>query len=173
MDNSWKRFIYEDGTGWGAHLDFWIIDLPNRFYHRRALQDDIGGSSNKRESMKLFDPVLATLRVAEALAVPLHFARTLGLAEKGQAIGYGFRWTGLSGRELSTWANPERHISPGRRSVQDEVTIFVNVPASANEGALTPIVKNVMDDVTSIFSGFTIPQQVVENMVKRLFDRRL
>lgn len=73
----WEAFIYGRGGGFRNRLDFWLAEPAGRFYHYRALQDDFTEGRPYPEAMTTLDPFLVILRTAEAIAVPMVFARAM------------------------------------------------------------------------------------------------
>ena len=70
-------------------------------------------------------------------------ARNLGWTPNGTA-GFAFQWTGLNGRELSSWVNPLRWVgAPGGRSRSAAAESFVEVPLEIPHSALAWIIHDV------------------------------
>jgi hypothetical protein len=75
-DKGWEALIISlDGAARSKHVDFLRFDPLGEFYLWRVLQDDV---SDKIPPRKILDPVLVTLRVAEAILVGLAIAKALG-----------------------------------------------------------------------------------------------
>lgn len=85
-----------------AHSDYWRASGSGCLYLRRGYEED---SSETQQPGRLFSNSLAIWRVAEALLHVREFTRALGLAGHHR-VAFEARWTGLEGRELSSW--PER-----------------------------------------------------------------
>ncbi|MEM7408859.1 MAG: RNA-binding domain-containing protein [Myxococcota bacterium] len=171
--DGWEAFIWSAEPGLSSHLDFWRRDPGGEFYLLRALQDDL---VQRIEPLKSLDFALVVLRVAEAIAVPLRFARAMLLSDadaETAEVAFAFRWTGLANRELSSWASPGRDISPGRICMQDRVSAEVVVPVETSPSALAGFVGNVVARVFAVFQGFELGDSVVEDLVERLLARRL
>jgi hypothetical protein len=123
--------------------------------------------------MTEFDFGLPVIRVAEVIGVALAYAKALGTSGADAAVLFGFRWAGLQGRELSSWAQPLRHISPGRHAYRDEVFSSVTVPLETPLSAVHQFVHAATESLFEAFDGFQLSQQVVEDLTNRLFQRRL
>ena len=123
--------------------------------------------------MTEFDFGLPVIRVAEAIGVALAYARALGTSGADAAVLLGFRWTGLQGRELSSWAQPLRHISPGRHAYRDEVFSSVAIPLETPLLAVHQFVQAATESLFEAFDGFQLSREVVEDLTNRLFQRRL
>lgn len=167
----WESMIAFLNSGWHDALDFWRISPQGRFYLYRALQDDIGGGRVGDTRLKTLDFGLTVLRVAEAIAVAIAFAKAMGAAEELN-IYFGFRWTGLKDRVLSSWANPSRDIL-ARKSYQNEVVSYVDVPVNVPKSALYTYVHKANKNVFEIFDGFLLSESVTEDLVARLLERKL
>jgi hypothetical protein len=57
--------------------------------------------------LSAFDFGLPILRVAEAIAVAIEYWKIVG-ARRDATVHVAFRWSGVKGRRLSNWAQPER-----------------------------------------------------------------
>ena len=121
MKGVWEALIVILPAEWSRHVDFMRLDPKGRFYLRRALQDDISGSNRAPKPLSALDFALPILRVAEAIAVGIAFAKAMGCAVETTLLAFAFQWTQLRGRELVSWARQERLIIPGRHAYQNEV----------------------------------------------------
>jgi hypothetical protein len=119
-----------------------VAGISAEFYLYRAFQDDAPVRDRGPAPMTEFDFGLPVIRVAEAIGVALAYARALGTSGADAAVLLGFRWTGLQGRELSSWAQPLRHISPGRHAYRGEVFSNVVVPLDAPTSAIHQFVHS-------------------------------
>ena len=111
--------------------------------------------------------------MAEAIGVALAYARAVGTSGAGAAVLLGFRWTGLQGRELSSWAQPLRDISPGRHAYRDEVFSSVVVALETPTSAIHQFVHAATESLFEAFDGFQLSREIVEELTNRLFQRRL
>ncbi|SNR58215.1 ATP-binding protein [Paracoccus sediminis] len=169
MDGVWQSVIANIGAGWSSHLDIQTMDASGVFYLWRLLQDDL---TNKVEPLTKLDPILIIYRVAETIAVGLSFARALGQAEDTR-LGFLFRWDKLRGRTLDAWADRISYFSPGREAFDQRVESFVEVSAGTPVSAIAPAVGHVIAPLMRAFDGFEISQNVVEQRVQRLLERKL
>ncbi len=92
------------------------------------------------ERGKALDAILVVLRTAEAIAVGLGVVKGLGWPVEGTKLGFGFRWTKLSGRELSSWANPMVGILPNHVADDDSAETFVELSLDTPVSAIAPYV---------------------------------
>ncbi len=169
----WEAFIASLAVSWSRQVDFMRLDPKGRFYLRRALQDDVSGSQRAPKPLTVIDFGLPVLRTAEAIAVGLAFAKAMGCNPESTFLAFAFRWTRLRGRELSSWAQPGRDISPGRKAYQDEVLAFVTVPLETPLSALSEFVNQAVQPLFEVFDGFTLSKDVVEDFTRRMVERKL
>jgi hypothetical protein len=169
-DRAWEALILSN-QGWAKHLDFSRFDPKGEFYLHRALQDDL---SDTIEPRKWLDPIHVLIRVAEAIAVGLAFAKALGWKEDDARLGFAFRWTGLSGRGLASWANPLSKLRRGGHLAHDNVVAtFTELSLDTPVSAIAPFVDQATQDLFALFGGYKMPTEAVEEWVSRLLERRL
>ena len=172
VNGVWEAFIASLGSGLSDHVDFMRLDPKGRFYLRRALQDDISGIPRAPKPLSVLDFGLPVIRTAEAIAVGITFAKAMGCNPENTLLAFAFRWTRLRGRELGSWAQPGRYISPGRHAYQDDVTALVNVPLETPLSALSEFVNQAVQPLFEVFDGFTLRKDVVEDLTRRLVERK-
>lgn len=172
LDGVWEEFIVALGGGID-HIDFIRLDPQGTFYLRRALQDDISGSQRAPEPLKVLDFGLPVIRVAEALAVGMAFAKAMGCNNEDTTLSFAFKWSKLRGRQLTSWAQPERYISSGRYAYQDDVLSLVNLPLDTPLSALHEFVNQAVEPLFQVFDGFQLGIGIVEDLTQRLVERRL
>ena len=155
------------------HLDFMRLDPKGRFYLRRAFEDDIQDTPRAPKPMTCLDFVLPIVRTAEAIAVGIAFAKAMNCDPEKVQLAFGFRWTGLRGRQLTSWVEPTRHIFPGITAYQDEITAFVKVPLETPLSALGEFVSQAIKPLFRVFDGFELSKDVVEDLTRETIERRL
>lgn len=175
FERGWEAFVYRyEAESWYNHLDFWRAEPAGRFYLYRAFEDDITEGRGYPEAMTTLDFGLVILRTAEAMAVPMTFARAMALSAEETNLHYLFRWSGLQGRELSAWANPGRFVSPGYVCHQHEVTSpVVVIPLDTPASAIAPFVREATADLFAAFNGFEPGTEVTENLTRDILTRNL
>lgn len=173
INGTWESMLVSLESSWTDHIDFMRFDPKGKFYLRRALKDDISSSSNAPEPMKALDFSLPIIRTAEAIAVGMSFAKAMGCDQENTQLAFAFKWSKLLGRQLISWVNPGRHISPGRAAYQDEVITYINVPLETPLSALGDFVNKVVQPLYEIFGGFSLSLEVVEDLTQRLIQRKL
>jgi hypothetical protein len=122
---------------------------------------------------KFLDPIVVIIRVAEAIAVGLAFAKALEWEQETTRLGFAFRWTKLKGRELKTWANPSVLISAYEAAHDDEVTTYVELSLDTPVTAISPSVEQAVQDLFVLFGGYRLPSNAIEHWVQRLVERKL
>jgi len=172
MDGRWEALIVAL-DGWPRHINFMQLDPKGAFYLRWALQDDITSSQNAPLPNEVFDFGLPVIRCAEAVAVGLAFAKAMDCNPELCHLQFAFRWSGLEGRELSSWAQPSRIISSGRAAHQDQVTVFQRVPLDTPLSAIGGLLATMLKPLYAVFDGFELAPAVVEDLSARLVERRL
>ena len=171
-DGIWEALITSLGDGFASHIDYWRLSPDGQFYLYRAFQDDIGSSDQAPQPGTALDFGLAILRAAECVAVSIAFAKAMGCSEDS-SINIVFRWSGLRGRTLSSWANPGRYLSYERSAYQDEVVSIIEIPIDTAQGALSGYVHQIISQLFEVFDGFELSEEVTDDLVRRLLERRL
>lgn len=172
FNGAWEALMISVGQGWLTHVDFWRIHPRGWFYHRRALEDDLPRTERHPKPLTLFDFGIPLWRVGEAIAVGLSFAKALGCPPETGQLYFRFKWTGLRGRQLASWAEPARYISAGQASHQDEIESTIIVPANLPIASIPESVYKVTQPLYEIFNGFALGKDTVEQIVMKMLNRR-
>ena len=173
-EKAWEAIIVSLKSGWGfQHIDFMRLDPTGKFYLRRALADDLKKMQPPIEPLTLLDFGLVILRTAEAIAVGLAFAKAMGLPPEQSTLSYAFRWTGLKGRLLASWASPERDIANYVPAHDDTALSIVDVSVDTPYSAISPFVSKAVGPLFEIFGGLVVSDSVIEDLTRRLVERRL
>lgn len=167
FDGIWEALIVALNSDF-RHIDFMRSDPKGRFYLREAFYEDV----RDLEPMKFFDFALPTRKVAEAIAAGIAFAKAMGCDPEKTQLAFGFRWTGLQERHLTSWIEPMRSISPRGPAYQDEVIAFVEVPLETPLSALGEFVNQAVKPLFEIFDGFVLSKDVVEDLTRRVIEKR-
>lgn len=174
MDGGWEALIFSEGDGWlSGHIDFMRKEPIGRFYLRRALQDDVYGGSPAPPPNTTLEFAVTILRIAESIAVGKSFAKAMGCDLETTKLEFAFRWRGLRDRTLSSWANPARYLSESRRATQNEVLSRTTVPLISAPDTIFEYTYEVVARLFELFDGFVISKEIVEDLVRRLLERRL
>jgi hypothetical protein len=167
-DEAWEAFIDTTDSDFGAGIDFWRLTSRAEYYHYRTYQDDSRAPHKGAE----FDFGLPVMRVAEALLVGQAFARALGVDEDASSVLFLFRWRQLRDRVLSSWAQPNRLLSPGRRAYKDTAESLVEVPVAMPATAIAATVQAATAPLFEAFDEFALAPTVIESIVRELLARR-
>jgi hypothetical protein len=171
VKDAMEYLIVSIQAGWSNHFDFARLDPKGEFFLHRLLQDD--GAPTQVRPGQVFDPMLMILRVAEAMSVGMAFARALGWAPDGTTLGFAFRWHKLKGRRLTAWANPYSAINEGGIAHDNTIESCVQFSLDTPLSVLPQFVDEATKRLFVAFEGATIPRQAIEELVRRLFERRL
>jgi hypothetical protein len=152
------------------HIDFARLDPKGEFFLHRLLQDDsVPSRINPKQAL---DPLLMILRVAEVMGVGIAFAKSLGWVPDQTVLGFAFRWNGLRGRQLTAWANPMSVLLDGGTAHDDTIESFVQFSLDTPLSAVPQFVEEATKRLFVAFDGATIPRMAIEDLVRRLFERR-
>jgi hypothetical protein len=173
-EGGWEAFVYRRRRDLlPDRIDFWRAEPVGRFYLYRALQDDFATIPSAPKPMRALDPGLVIIRTAEAIAVPMAFAREMGAMPEETILNYAFRWSGLGGREISAWAFPERFVSPGYVCHQHEVNSQVAVPLETPTSALGRFARDATTPLFTAFSGWMPDPSATEDLTDHFLNRNL
>jgi len=153
------------------HIDFARLDPKGEFFLQRLLQDD--GVPSRIRPGQVIDPMLMVLRVAEAMSVGIAFAKALGWAPEQTTLGFAFRWQKLNGRRLTAWGDPYSDIREGGMAHDETIESCVQFSLDTPLSAVAQFVDEATKRLFAAFEGTTIPRRTIEELVKRLFERRL
>ncbi len=177
-DTTKHPYVAENGT-WEALINatdiinFWRLNPTGKFFIKSALEDDFGNSSRGLQPFTTLDFGLAIYRTGEAIAVALSFAKAMGCVPEKTKLFFCFKWTRLKKRELCSWAFPGRIISPGGKAYQNELLASVAVPLDTPHSALGPFVHQLTKPLFEVFNGFKLSLDVIEDLIRRLIEKRL
>jgi hypothetical protein len=153
------------------HIDFARLDPIGEFFLHRLLQDD--GVPSRIRLGQVIDPMLMVLRVAEVIGVSIAFAKALGWMPDQTKLGFAFRWHKLRGRRLNAWANPFSDFLEGGTAHDETIESFVQLSLDTPLSAAPHFVDEATKRLFAAFDGATLPRRTIEDLVKRLFERRL
>jgi hypothetical protein len=158
---------------WGAHLDFWRIDPNGSFYCLRGYEDDLPNPrAQKPQPGKQLDFLLQISRAAEIISVALSFARAMGCKDDRTSLAFAFRWTGLLGRHLTSWVNPERTFFSRDESRQNVKVTQAMVPLDAPPSSIAAHVEAIVAPLFELFGGMRFETSVIEGIVRDTLSRR-
>jgi hypothetical protein len=168
LDNGWQALVTNlppEMAIMGHHLDFWRIDPRGVFYHVRGLEDDLNDSRGvaPREGLEL---LIQMSSIAEIISTALSFGRSLGCKEDVTSLIFGFRWTKLRGRMLTSWTDPRMGIRQPQRARQDVyASTPIVVPLETSRLGIAAHVVNVVKPLFNLFGGFDFDTRIVERVL--------
>jgi hypothetical protein len=169
LEDGWEALLIELGVAalGFPHLDFWRMEPRGVFYQLRGLDDDLAQANGGPAPRTQLDFSSQVARVTEVISTGLSFARSLGCDEPKTSLTFGFRWTGLQGRHLTSWADRRRILRPyGGVSNQDQIVRPVTVPLETPPAGIAPHVENVLRSLFTLFGGWEFDSRVIEDIVK-------
>lgn len=174
IDGAWEALIISLEGSWGIdHIDYWRIQPDGFFYHRRGLEDDLICGDKKPQPGTLFDFGFPIVRVAEAIAAGLAFAKAMKFKEDNSDLVFVFRWMGLQNRLLSSWAEPNRSFWRKAKAYQNQVLSKLFVPIGISEATIYQKVHEAIAPLFEVFDGYEIRIEVIEEFTKKLLNRSL
>ena len=171
VKNAYEYLVVSVSHEFSNHIDFAQLDPRGEFFLHRLLQDD--GVPSRIRPGQVIDPMLMILRVAEAMGVGIAFAKALGWVPDQTILGFGFRWRKLKGRHLTAWANPYADLREGGVAHDDVIESCAQFSLDTPLSALGRFVDEATKRLFAAFDGTIIPPRTIEDLVKRLFERRL
>jgi hypothetical protein len=171
FQEAWEAFI-SLGSSQSHQIDFMRLDPKGRFYLRRALREDVSDNYQAPAPMTILDFSLPITNTTEAMAVGMAFAKAMGCPAEDTLLAFAFRWMKLQGRRLTSWAHLDRDIFPEPSAYQDEVLTFVDVPLETPLSALSNFVNQAVQPLFQVFDGFVLDRNVVEDLTRRLNERK-
>ncbi len=151
------------------HADFWRASPEGQFYLLRGYQED--GLEN-REIMpgEIFDLTLPTWRVGEILLHAESMARQF-MAPQAQLLILA-EWTGLSGRKISSFANPINQPIDSPIAHQDIYRTKIKVQANQISDTLPELVDSIVRPLYELFNFFQLPAGLVTQELARMRQHR-
>lgn len=155
-----------------AHCDFWRAAPEGRMFLMRGYQEDSAETFSPRT---IFDTTLVIWRLSEAL---LHAARMARLMRKSEAdevtVKLSAMYTGLTGRILKSWANPQWDPVVDRQPARsDECVVETIAPANAIEDRLAQLVFPLVTSIYERFGVAGIPFESVAREIARFRQSRI
>jgi hypothetical protein len=96
----------------------------------------------------------------------------MGYDPENTIITFGFRWTGLSNRNLASWVQPMRPLHQNRTAVQDNVLTTIDIPLDTPNSVIYEFVNRITKHLFQVFSGFSIASSIVEELTNEMLGRK-
>jgi Schlafen, AlbA_2 len=171
FEGAWESFILSLANDWNS-LDFWRIEPSGHFYLLQALDDDFSGYGYAPQPYEAFDFGTPIFKVGEVLAVTNAFAKAMGCDPEQTTLHHIFRWKKLRDRKLCSWRYPERYITPGRTAYKDEAESEITIGLDIPNSALASYVYQATKPLLEVFDDFQIGLSVVEEITRKVIERR-
>lgn len=168
VNDGWESFEYVTQTF--HSLDFSRMDASGRFYYLEALRDDMVGQVSPSEHLEF---VIETARVTESIAICLTFAKEFCGPDSLNDLAFAFRWRGLRGRRLSTWANSRRNFYSRELADQDEIVTYATMPVATMPDAIGLHVEALVKPVFRLFGGWEFQSSVIQDIVAGRLNSQL
>lgn len=171
-DGVWEARIFQETDEYDGGKDFWRIDgRRGMFYAARAFEDDTSPRNpNKRRTLEFG---LVVLRVAETISVANAFANHLCRDVEKAAVPLTWKWSGLEGRLLSSWAGPEFGLYDERFSSSDVASSSLSIPLSLTNDQVAVRTSEVVKPLFLCFDGWECSLETIGQLVSRMYSRRL
>ncbi|KQS03483.1 hypothetical protein ASG11_03740 [Sphingomonas sp. Leaf357] len=145
-----------------AHSDFWQVARDGTAYLQRGYQED----GRDFDPGTFFDLTLPIWRTAEVLVHAAWLARELG-AGAADPIRFVARYTGLSGRELISWAKPGLRLAIDERlrARADSVDLTTLTSAGEIDKQLEKVVGTIVRPLYERFDGFEPAESLIAGQI--------
>ncbi|MGE8065595.1 AlbA family DNA-binding domain-containing protein [Pseudomonas sp. NPDC089569] len=170
--NGWETLI-EDYVGnfIRPHLDYWRVEPPGSFYHIRLLWEDAIAISKGTPPNSYFGMDIAIINVAEAIAVAISFAKSMGFEGDKTNLEFAFRWSGLADRIMTSY-DFRRHISPGKICGDNEITSHTNIPLDIAHSSIPSLVPDIVGELFSAFNGAAFSKNIIEEVASEQLQKK-
>lgn len=74
---------------------------------------------------------------------------------------------------LNSWSNPSRFLDFEPSAKQNEVIEIIEVPVDTSYSAIPNYVHKLMSNLFQAFEGHEKSEQIIDDLVRRLIERRL
>jgi len=122
------------------------------------------------EPGKFFDITMPTWRLGEAILGAFYIGRALDAVDANLICHC--RFTGLSGRQLTTRGNPNRLLLGEYQVEQDSFEATQTVALNALPQALPELVFAILSPLYELFEFFKLPKRLVEEELASLQKNR-
>ena len=168
VSDGWESFDYS--TKMWVMLEFARIQSSGQFYYLEGLRDDL--TPQRLQPHTQLEFVAETLQVTRTIATTLSFARMFCGDQTDNMITFVFRWRGLAGRHLTSWAHSDRSFYSDKPSTEDEVMTHTTMPISTANNALLPHVERIVKPLFLRFGGMEFVPQVLAQIVDDCVNNR-
>jgi len=169
-DSNVECWLGADGVDRDAgHADFWRVSPDAQFFLLRGYQED-GDESGRVQPGQVFDVTLPTWRMGEVLLHAASMAKQFGVPQARVVLVV--QWTGLDGRNLTSFANPNRLLFQGYNSRQATHRTNISVQADHIADTLPELVDKLVRPLYELFDFFRLPGTLVFEELARMRGAR-
>lgn len=163
-----KERVFDDP----AHCDFWRAAPEGRMFLIRGYQED---SAETFPPRTIFDTTLVIWRLGEALLHASNMAQLMRVSEANEiTIKFRAMYTGLTGRVLKSWANPQWDPVVDRQPARsDECVVDTITSANLIEDQLAHLVFPLVTSIYERFGVVGIPFEAVAREIARFRQSRV
>ncbi len=147
-----------------GHHDFWRVSPKGLFFTKRGYSEDNGWRENPAGYG--FDITTPAWRIGEIILQVMYISSALNALNC--KIICRCQWTGLAGRRLVSWGNPDRIVPGTYISSQSEIEIQRSIDLSALPDALPEFICGLLNPVYELFDFFKVSQKLVEQELSEL-----
>ena len=161
----WQGVPEPDRSKDPSQADFWRVSPTGQAYLSRGLDEDGILSPGS-----ILDVALPVWRTAEVL---MHAERLIDRwPGKVDRIAFSLRYAGLAGRELASWAKPNRrYLPPGQwRSRVDDVTSTQTFDVVRLRDDLSHVLSALLGPVYARFDGYVAPEELIVEELAELIE---
>ena len=153
--------------GDAAHSDFWRASPKGRAYLQRGYQED---TEDLPKPGTIFDLTLPIWRASEVLLHADALATALKV-QSGATINFHVKYTGLSSRQLTNWAKPERlPIFDTHRSRSNEVSLSVQAVVGKVRDNIGSLILELLQPLYEKFDFFKLSAGLVQEETRQLLS---
>ena len=155
-----------------SHSDYWLADPRAMLFLLRGYKDDSGDRGAPAQPGRKLDLTLPVWRMGACLLHAERFATAVARDLDTARVNVNVTWTGLAGRELTTWASGHRYMMPRTNHAQDSVRSTLTIDAAAISERLPEIVQALTQPLYEAFEFFEPPPGLFSEELEALRGRR-
>jgi hypothetical protein len=148
-----------------ADSHHWRVSPDAQFFILRGYQED-AAQNRGFEPGTLFEISIMAWRIGEIILHAESMARQFG-AEQARVI-IAAKWTGLTGRQISTYAAPNYGFLTQNISHQDVHRTSVEIQVDRIADELPELVDSIIRPLYELFDFFTLPATLVSEELARM-----
>lgn len=168
IEDGWERlFIDQTGALGFDIIDFWRVE-PRKLYAIRAFHEDGRPETREQRILSFTAPIWCG---GDALIEAVSIARSMVESPGASELAVTMRWTGLSGRRLSSAGSSRFFSAAGSATLDDVAVSTLTVPLDLPDSAIALRTGHALAPLYRKFQGFEMPQKVVDEEIAQLLSR--